>query len=143
MRNKSFYDFLSNRETYSELAGVANAADTGDEMQAPAAKAQPFDATGMTKADMPGFSRSLRQMLSTRGVVQNDQQKEAAQLVLKIMRAPIMRLVNQFGLGPDDVKLVVQEVINIMVGMKQFTGFNQNRVKSKIMGSISDPENMG
>ena len=142
MRNKSFHDFLSNRETYSELAKpVANAADTGDEMQAPAAST-PCEKTGMTKDDVPGFTRSLRMMLSTRGVVRDADQKAAARKILQTFRAPVQRLVNM-GLSADDITMVVQEIINLVIGQKNFTGFSSPRVKTAVQGAAGEPQNMG
>ncbi len=111
-----------------------------------------FGNTGMTPNAMPRFMRSLRQMLSARGVVNGSDDKKAARKILQVLRPPMQRLM-AMGLSADDIAMAVQEVINLMAGQTAYTGFNQNRVKNAITNSPAmnpqqqqppqDPNNRG
>lgn len=94
-----------------------------------------FSQTGMGEKDLPQFMRGLRQMLSTKGVVNDADSKKAARKILAILKPPIMRL-TKMGLESNDIMMVVQEVINLIVGLRNFTGHNAGMVRSRISSQI-------
>jgi hypothetical protein len=94
-----------------------------------------FSKIGMGEQDLPRFMRGLRQMLSAKGVVNDADSKKAARQILAILKPPIMRL-SKMGLEANDIMMVVQEVINLIVGLRSFTGHNPGMVRSRISSQI-------
>lgn len=109
------------------------------EMEQPQQGAQQgvFSKVGTDQGGLNRFMRSMRQMLGSRGVIQGGDERLAARKVLSILRPPIARLVGM-GLSADDIMIVIQQVINLVTGMKSSTGLNASRVKSQIAGQINN-----
>lgn len=128
---KKFHEFVVQKEDSAVMAEP--------EVAEPVIKPKPkgvFSNIGMDKRDVGKTMRSLRNMLSSRGVATGSDEKKAMRRMVSIMRGAIMRLIGM-GLSADDLLYIFQAIMGMVVnkGSSQ-TNMNLSKVNKEINKSI-------